>query len=71
MKSKNGPPKWRYKWINGRSRNEVVKLSPDELAAMASELQSLRGYKHQDHYDRRKEYVETQKKNLRKNESEE
>lgn len=58
MKDKKGTPKWRYRWINGRSRNEIVKLSPDELSAMSDEIQSMRDWKNQDHYDRRKEYVQ-------------
>lgn len=53
MKKKHGD----YLHINGRPRNAVVKLTADELAAMASELKSRKRTDGMTEFERRVAYV--------------
>ena len=46
-----------YHYVNGRGRNEVVKLSDEELFAMASELRSHRRTDKTSRWARRREYL--------------
>lgn len=46
-----------YHYVNGRGRNEVVKLTDEELLAMASELRSHRRTDKSSRWARRREYL--------------
>ena len=49
------------RYINGRSRNEPVKLTEDELEAMASEVRVKRNTDGLSRKERRAEYVRQRK----------
>lgn len=50
-----------YRHVNGRSRNEIVKCSEDELMAMAAELNSSRNTDKMKTYQRRRALVRNRK----------